>query len=83
MDTNIICWTYKFQSLVGGEHQFGRAIDALTKQLIQQIIGQPTPPVRELYTPSKEAFQADLLNFGNAVFSTTLEATGPSSAVCR
>ena len=77
MDTDIICWAYKFQSLVDGKHQFGRAINALTKQLIQQIIGQSTPPARELYTPSKEAFQADLLNFRNALFRQLSKPPAP------
>jgi len=71
MDSDVVCWAYKLQSLVDSKHQYARAIDASTRQLIQLVIGQSKPPADKkepLYAPTKEAFQADLLTFANAIF---------------
>jgi len=71
MDSDIVRWAYKLQSLVENKHQFARAIDASTKQLIQLVISQSKPLAdakEPPYAPTKEAFQADLLTFANIVF---------------
>jgi uncharacterized membrane protein len=64
----------KLQSLIDNKHQFARSIDSCTRQLIQLVIGQSsatsTPP-KEPYSPTKAVFQADLVSFAKAVFSTT------------
>ena len=71
MDSDIVCWAYKLQSLVNSKHQYARTIDASTRQLIQLVIGQSKPPADKKeppYAPTKEAFHADLLTFAHAVF---------------
>ena len=70
MDPDIVRWAYKLQSLVDSKHQFARAIDASTRQLIQLIIGQSKPPADKEppYAPTKEAFYANLLTFAYTVF---------------
>ena len=71
MDSDIVCWAYKLQSLVDSKHQYARTIDASTRQLIQLVIGQSKPPADKKeppYAPTKEAFHADLLTFAYTVF---------------
>ena len=71
MDSDIVCWAYKLQSLVNSKHQYARTIDASTRQLIQLVIGQSKPPTNKKEPPYaliKEAFHADLLTFAYTIF---------------
>src|ERR1035438_10324275 len=87
MDPEIISWAYKLKSLIDGKHQFARAIDASTRQLIQLVIGQSKPPAdtkEPPYAPTKEAFQADLLTFAHAIFRQLSKPPPPiDEAVAR
>jgi len=80
MDSDVVCWAYKLQSLINSKHQYARAIDASIRQLIQLVIGQSKPPADKepLYAPTKEAFQADLLTFANAIFRQLLKPPPPT-----
>jgi hypothetical protein len=71
MDEEVIHVAYKLKFLIDSKHQYARAIDASTRQLIQLVIGQQPWDKKKkapTYTPTKEAFQADLLSFANTIF---------------
>jgi hypothetical protein len=82
MDTVRQAW--KLQSLIDNKHQFARSIDSCTRQLIQLAIGQSsTNPLKEPYSPTKAVFQADLVSFAKAIFSTSpppLQLSGEAQA---
>jgi len=76
MDSDIICWAYKLQSLVDSKHQYARTIDASTRQLVQLVISQSKPLAdtkEPCYAPTKEAFQADFRAFASAIFRQLLK----------
>jgi hypothetical protein len=62
-----------------------RLIDSYTRQLIQLTIGQSsTNPLKEPYSPTKVVFQADLVSFVKAIFSTSpppLQLSGEAQAM--
>jgi hypothetical protein len=70
MDTKTVQLAYRFQSLIDSKHQFARNLDPFTKQLIRQITRKYTSaaPLPLAYSPTKEAFQADLTEFAKVVF---------------
>jgi len=71
---------------VDSKHQFARAIDASTRQLIQLVIGQSKPPADQKeppYAPTKEAFQADLLAFAHAVFRQLSKPPPPPTDIAK
>jgi len=81
MDTVRQAW--KLQSLIDNKHQFARSIDSCTRQLIQLAIGQSSNPLKEPYSPTKAVFQADLVSFAKAIFSTSpppLQLSGEAQA---
>ena len=83
MDT--VCQAWKLQSLIDNKHQFARSINNCTCQLIQLAIGQSNTSLKpkEPYSPTKAVFQADLVSFAKAIFSTSpppLQLSGEAQA---
>ncbi|RKF72916.1 hypothetical protein GcM3_096025 [Golovinomyces cichoracearum] len=83
MDTKIHTLAEKFNYLIESKHQYARAIDALTRQLVQLIISQSIAPAsadskKISYSPTKENFQVDLYTFAHLIYRQLTSPPPPS-----